>query len=326
MRFYIISCLFFLSGAVFAAPDVELFLDVEGVRLFRDNMKNTLFHTAPAPVRISSDSEGRPDWHLTLYRYGGRKGTGDSGEFWARGVFTVQLESDYSPAQIQKLRKGIVERGISDPELSNMPVCGTKIRLVSGAVQQEWTHQSFSSHTRLQFLLNPEISSLLWQSYIEGQTQVSIELENCLKGVRKDNQEWSEATTSSTSTTPVEFKKEMLDFHLSKHDLDAQMSRAYTQFDIFCFDFIEETLPELYAINLEIQLKTEGRPLIRRIKFTKKSDYRALVQFPLSKDLDQPYRYRETLIFRDGRKQTSAWKLKEGETMLDITHYDATDN
>jgi hypothetical protein len=60
---------------------------------------------------------------------------------------------------------------------------------------------------------------------------------------------------------------------------------------------------------------------VERLTFKANGDYRRRIEFKLAKDLDQPYRYRISRIYKDGSKEIGQWREKTGESLLDITAY-----
>ena len=68
-------------------------------------------------------------------------------------------------------------------------------------------------------------------------------------------------------------------------------------------------------------IETAGRDLVESARFDATSDYRAHLEFPLSKDLEAPYRVREIRTYLDGRRDYGPWRSRQGEFLLDITAY-----
>jgi hypothetical protein len=99
------------------------------------------------------------------------------------------------------------------------------------------------------------------------------------------------------------------------------MKVGYTGLDVFCFDFIENLDENLYAKMVEVAIPTTGRDLVEQVTFKDNGEYRNRIEFKLAKDLDRPYRYRISRIWKDGRGDIGRWKEKKGETLLDITAY-----
>jgi hypothetical protein len=173
--------------------------------------------------------------------------------------------------------------------------------------------------------LEPRQAEILWQSVVNGQTLVSVSIEETLGGMRKTDDDWEASTTSMGWVVPVEMDMGQHPDHFQKMDLGGRMTMGYTGLDIFCFDFIENLEENLYAKIVEVSIPTTSRNLIETITFKDDGEYRSRIEFKLAKDLDQPYRYRISRIWQDGNREEGAWQEKDGETLLDITAYRNTE-
>jgi hypothetical protein len=301
-------------------------MNVSGTRVYRDQTDTSRFYLVPPPLQVARDASGRPEWTLSLYRYSGRKGTGDAALFRAYGVLSVQVEQSYTPEQIEQIKHALIALGHSSPQLANLSVESTHYQPVSGALSQEWKREGMRHGASLQLVLSPETASLLWQAFDAQQAPLSIEVRYHVSGVSKNEKEWVSKTGVLTSIVALEFGDKEGDSHLSRQDLDAQMNRAYTEWDVLCFDFIENIDPDLYSKTVEIRLRTSGRPLIKTVRFAQDSDYRERIRFPLARELDQAYAIRVTRVYKDGRKETTGWIPKRNDLMLDITDYEPIDS
>ncbi len=338
----VLSLSLIVSTSSFAKPDLVKYIDIAGVRVYQDSEIGNKWYLSPAPVAVKFVRD-QPDYTLDLHRYMGRSGTGDSGEFWARGVFNVGIQKKYPLKiikQIKKDLKAIVKKnGYKKLKLDNMPIAGSRMRVLFGDFDQSWSEYSRWSGKKIVMPLNQNLSQIIWEAADSGQTLISIEVEELVRGVINRKQfdktppkelgkdekslesNFFEKELSINSTISVELDIEKYPEKFIRTDLSGEMSRGYTQVDVFCFDFLEKTIPDLYVIFVELAIHTEGRNLIEKLRFDSKSDYRQRIRFPLSKSLDKPYGFRLTYVYTDGRKELGKWKNKYGETMLDITSY-----
>jgi hypothetical protein len=150
---------------------------------------------------------------------------------------------------------------------------------------------------------------------------VSVSIEETVAGMRKTGDEWADSETALGWTIPVAMDMATHPDHFQKIDLGGRMTMGYTGLDIFCFDFIENLDENLYAKIVEVSIPTTGRNLVETVTFKDDGEYRSRIDFKLARDLDQPYRYRISRVGQDGVRDIGRWEEKRGETLLDITAY-----
>ncbi len=326
--FFLISLVFFICNAV-ASPDLDNYQDIEGVRLYSDHLKKNLFYLTPSVPVLGKGVDNLPDFSLEIYRYLGRKGTGDSGKFWVKGVLNIGIQRERGKQLIKKIKKKLSKKyNIKYPKLRSMPVSRTNGQLLFADQGIKWSQGSRWSGKRITVPLDSVMSEILWDAVNAGQTLISIEMEEILSGVRKNkDNKWEDAQVPFSSTLPVEFDIKVHPSLFFKTDLGGRMVRGYTGIDIFCFDFLENLDENLYSKVVEVAIPTPGKPLVESVTFRKDSACRTRIKFKLAKDLDIGYKVRIARIFLDGRSETGPWTMRKGEAMLDITDYrDESDN
>jgi hypothetical protein len=309
-----------------ATPDLGFYYDIQGVRVYKDHKQSEEWYLSPAQPILNERSDKTPDYGLALYRYLGRKGTSDSGNFWVRGVLTFGIERSRDSGLSAKIRKELRTKGISSPRLKSMPVSASRVTLL-------FSDQKYSKEYNIRWKsgamvvpLDARIAEVLWDAVQAGQTQVSVSVDETLTGVRKKEENWEPSTTSLTWTLPVEMSMTAHPDHFQRLDLGGRMKVGYTGLDVFCFDFIENLEENLYAKIVEVAIPTTGRDLVETVTFKDNGEYRSRIEFKLAKDLDRPYRYRILRIWQDGSKDTGQWQEKTGETLLDVTAYRHTND
>ncbi|WP_456473284.1 hypothetical protein [Desulfolithobacter sp.] len=309
-----------VSGG-FAAPDLGNFRDIEGVRVYGDNSRKDTWYLSPAPPALAAEPDGSPAYGLDIYRYLGRKGTGDQNYYWIRGVLSVRVERGVKGERTKKIRRALQRDGIPYPRLRSLPVTSASVTLVFADVTGTWQQGSRWKGRQIILPLDPNMAQLLWKTVEAGQTQLSITIQEQVAGVRKVKGQWQPDYAVSSWTIPVTMDMKRYPQRFRKLDIGGRMQRAYTGIDLFCFDFLEGLEPDLYAKIVEVAIPAPGRDLHKTVMFTEDGDYRARMEFELSMDLDHPYRFRIVKIFRDGRREEGPWQIKRGEAMLDITSY-----
>lgn len=311
--------LFHLTAS--AAPDLGNYQDIDGVRVFQDHHNQQIWYLAPAPPTLKSISSHDPGYGFDIYRYHGRSGTCDKDLFWVKGILTVGIGRVRDSGAPARIRSALQSQGINNPKLRSMPVTQTMVKLVFADQVMEWKQASRLAGDHLVLLLDRHLAEILWESVNAGQTQVSITLEERFSGLRQETDGWRESETFFVSTLPIELDMGTFPHKFNRTDLGGRMVRGYTGMEVFCFDFLEDLDPHLYAKIVEVAIPTPGRDLVEEVVFRADSDYRNRIDFKLSRDLDDPYRFRVTRIFKNGSRDTGPWTEKKGETLLDVTDY-----
>jgi hypothetical protein len=321
MRLLLTLILMLVATPGMAAPDLGTYRDVEGVRAYRDHQQSELWYLTPAQPGLGRGAKGAPDYGLDIYRYLGRKGTGDQGLFWLRAVLSVGIVRERSSEITWRIRKALRAAGVSRPRLRSVPVAAAEVRLVFADQSQTWNQGTRWGDRQIVLSLDRYMAEILWDAVKAGQTQVSLIVAERLAGVRRMNGKWQEAETVASWTFPIELDMQAHPGHFRRTDIGGRMARGYTGLDVFCFDFLEGADPDLYAKIVEVAIPTAGRDLVEEVTFKADSDYRFRIKFELAKDLDQPYKVRVTRVFKDGRRQVGGWAKRTGESLLDVTEY-----
>jgi hypothetical protein len=321
MKWFPLLIVLLCASAALAAPDLGQFRDIAGVRVYRDHQRPDTWYLTPPPPQLVLRDDGEPDFGFDLYRYLGSQATGDRNAFWVRGILSMNISRDWEPAVTNRIRHELATDQVKRPKLRSMPIAEADIRLLFGDLDASWRQGSRWSGGQLMLPLNAELAEVLWQTAERGQTLISLAVDEQLAGLRRSEKEWQEQRVPSTSTLPVTLDMNAFPGHFRRTSLGGRMVRGYTGLDVFCFDFLENLDPQLYAKAVEVAIPTNGRDLVEELVFREDGIYRGRIDFELSRDLDQPYRYRISRILRDGSRETGPWQEKRGDTLLDVTRY-----
>ena len=312
-----------MTASVWASPDLDQFTDIQGKRIYRDQVKTDLFYLSPSPPVLALGPDGLPGVSFDIFRYHGRSGTGDSDRFRVKGVLSLELQRDHTKKVLKQIKSRLKKTyGVRYPKFKSMPVAQTRGRLIFGDKTMSWSQSSRWSGKRISLSLDETMSQILWEALEAGQTLISVEMAEDLAGVRKPRDgHWEAAITAFASTLPVTLDYGAHPSLFRKTELGGRMVRGYTGIDIFCFDFLEQLDENLYSKIVEVAIPTTGAPLKESVTFRQDSDCRRRIEFKLAKDLDTPYKVRITRIFNDGKTEQGDWIKRQGEAMLDITDY-----
>lgn len=321
-------CVLIFAGVAFARPNLDHFQDIESVRVYADHKKKDIFYLSPAAPELEPDDNGMPGYGLKIYRYLGRKGTGDSDKFWVKGIFSLTIQRQQDAKRLKQIKKKLAKQfQVKYPKLRSMPVEKTHGKLLFADFDIKWSQPGRWSGKQLAIPLGSNISQVLWDAAQSGQTLISIEMEETLSGVRKNKEKkWDNDVVSASHTLPVTLDMAAFPSLFAQTDLGGRMVRGYTGVDIFCFDFIENLDENLYAKIVEVAIPTPKQPLVESATFREDTPYRTRITFKLAKDLDTGYRVRITKVLLNGESIPGPWKMRMGEAMLDITDYQENDS
>ena len=316
-----LRCLFMLfisvNTAVYAAPDAGTYVDIENVRLYRDNESAWIWYISPANPKL--DMRDGPGYALDLFRYLGRSGTGDKDHFWTRGILTLHIERSRPAAQLDEIKKQLRRKTGGRLSIKSLPISGSNMHVNFADVDHSSQQAGRWQGGVLQMALDDVYSQLLWNA---ESSLLSLSVTETTNAVRMENNKWEPASIETGWTVDVPMSQQHTAAY-RKNDLTAQLGMAYNEIDVFCFDFMEQTTPGLYAKEVEIGFQSGDRPLLERARFDSNSDYRLHIRFPLAKSQKEPLRYRIIETYNDGRRETGGWKRKQDEYLLDITAYNA---
>jgi hypothetical protein len=293
MRICLTLLILWCSGICWAAPNLGEFRDIAGVRVYRDHQRTDL----------------------------GSQATGDRNAFWVRGVLSLNITREWQAKVTAQIRDALTESEGKRPKLRSMPVAEARIRLLFGDLDLSWQQGSRWSGGQVMLPLTPEPAELLWQAAERGQTPLSLTVEEQLAGLRRQGGDWQEEQVSATGTLPVTLDMKTHPDQFRRTSLGGRMVRGYTGIDVFCFDFLENLEPLLYAKTVEVAIPTEGRDLIKELVFRDDGIYRGHIDFELSREIDRPYRFRITRILKNGSRESGSWQEKTGDSLLDVTRY-----
>ncbi len=338
VRCLLILIAYIYSASVFAQPDFSSYLDLgvkgyqEKIRVYRDHKNKKKWYVSPAQISIGGDQN--PGYNLDLMRYKGRKGSGDAEKFWIKSVLHMEMEKIYGKAVLSEIRSLIKKEGHKITSLKHMPEQGSRFRVMLGDLDSKWSGYTKWSNKDIAIALSDHMAQILWDSAQKQQQLMSVEVQTKVVGVRpakdesdkQDGKEskkdkWNEDSLIASQTIPLQLNSEQYPDRFRRIDLDANIDFGYTGLDVFCFDFLEGNYPDLYAVLVDVKIKTEDRELVKQLRFDDNSGYRYRIDFGIAKSLDEPYMIRLTYIDKDGNQRQEPWFKKHGELMLDVTRY-----
>jgi hypothetical protein len=311
--------LFLLPARAYAAPALDRCFDsITGVRACPDHKDHSLWYLFPAPLKLTSQDNGVPDYHLSLFHYAGRKGTGDEELFWAKGILTVSVERRRKRGVLKRIKQELSSRGIHRPHLRSIPVRASSVRLVFGDSVMESQSGTRWAGSTLTLPLNPDMARVLAGAIEKGPVSVVLMIDETVTGVKLRNGTWEEAEMPRSATLTVTLDPSRYPSNFTRKPLEQKMDMAYTEIEVRSYDIEENVVPDLYLETVEVALKVPGGSEVRSVQFRKGSGPVQTVKFSRAANLDVPYRVRVICVYRDGRSEEGPWVEKQGEAFLHI--------
>jgi hypothetical protein len=200
---------------------------INGVYVYPDVNKKTVFYYAPGDIVLATDNFGVPLYKFFQMRYTGSQATGDQGQLAYRSIleFTVQLKHldastidgiintlklktpkpELHPLPIKRIESGLVYALDKAGDGKATKVAGGKFEdnSESGNADELWTERMFT------LSLDNISSQLLWATLEKGQTVMSLCYSFYTPGVLDS---LPEVSLSSTGTIAADLKAELESF------------------------------------------------------------------------------------------------------------------
>jgi hypothetical protein len=208
-----------------AQPAISKREIINGVYIYPDAKKKTVFYYAPGDIVLATDNFGVPQYKFFQMRYTGSLATGDQGRLSYRSIleFTVQLKH-YDVATIDAVTN-VLKTKTPKPELYPLPIKriesglvyaldkagdGKTTKVAGGKMEENaeggteggeyWTERMFT------LSLDNVSSQLLWATLEKGQTIMSIYYSFYAPGIVDS---LPIVSMSSTANLPGDLKSEL---------------------------------------------------------------------------------------------------------------------
>ncbi|HRG53759.1 MAG TPA: hypothetical protein PLL00_13065, partial [Bacteroidia bacterium] len=209
---------------LFAQPAISKREIINGVYVYPDVKKKTVFYYAPGDIVLANDNFGVPLYKFFQMRYTGSQATGDQGKITYKSIleFTVQLKHldaatidgiintlklkapkpELYPLPIKRIESGLVYALDQAGDSKATKIAGGKFEDNSenGNADELWTERMFT------LSLDNASSQLLWATLEKGQTVMSLYYSFYTPGVIDS---LPIVSLSSTSNLPGDLKEEL---------------------------------------------------------------------------------------------------------------------
>ncbi len=325
----------------------------EKLIIFPDHSNPKAFYYVPSSFQIS-EAYGKPQFFFYKYVYI-RSDVSGSSESTAGGVLSLSLEIRDERAELEKVMgkgfefkvipidtmistlmyskigeiadTGSAETGSNsgDPEESegqrnedpdrSGEVEGSGQKL--GQRKAPFTKKSFS------IPLNRESASYLWKLFEEKKViGLSIDCEFTSSGYELSEGKYSDAERTDRMSFPIQISMERYPDLFKLINLANKVSFNYRTMSVLCFDFVNETNPDVLKKSVEVRIETaKGQKDFKTVTFSRDSDPQQELTFNLPEKKGGSYRFRVMTIFKDGRSEKGEWK-ESNDSYLDISEYE----
>jgi hypothetical protein len=332
----VMTPVWFPVSVVHAAPDWSSAEEVGGVPIYRDHIRRGRYYYAPAGFRLAY-RDGRPDLQYRIFRYIGKRETGDSDAFDIRGILTFSMEQDIDYEALTSVKTKLRQKAgfewlrplpidhfssalqytVIETDVAGELDGGTTAEDIEDIDEAVWRKRVFMIGLR------PRTAELMWDGFHDGRLQLSLGYVWTVKGeVRSSNDgHWESRERQFAGAVPIDVDARQFGDHFQQVDSWARIGFDKTMVSVSCYDFIDEEPTELYRVTVEIRFRTlRNQDYVEKVTFEHgELEFEKDVSFRLAKDLEQPYQYRVTRIFSSDRPIERTQWLEHSGQHLDIT-------
>ena len=349
----LLSTLMLLNiGSANADPNLQNVTKYDGVVIFGDHRDPRQFYYLRSTKQLAS-RESAPDFHFILNRFIGTRQTGNSDEFWVRGVIDFATTLDSSKFSYAGMTEQLSQNGADRVKLVAAPVTDSYNRLVYATIEVEGGNvfsgslegghmaeidtQSGeqtdkqddpatgllygSKKQRHTIGLSAHDANLFWENFEKENLSLSLAYGWQVKGlIQNVDSEWVDSTYSVDSALPILVSPTNYPKLFVKNELWQRVSYTHSKLLVMCYDFINIDDSDLYYVMVEVRFPTvRDQFYTETVKFIKGSDeYEKTINFELANDINKGYQYRVRRLTEEGERSQSEW-LDSTRGFLDVS-------
>lgn len=323
--FSFIVSLLILSGACLSLKADPLLSQgrIVGDRIlvFPDHAAPNVFYYVPTKLELT-EAYGKPQFFFYKYVYIKSDSSGET-ERMAGGVLTLSVEfGDESAALKEMMGEQLEFKPVPVEELK----CVLNYSVFDGEEKKEeelserktpWTKKSFT------IPLSRTTAPYLWEIFEkEKSLGLSMDCEFTYSGFELKEKKFEDAQRTDRMAFPVGVSMTEYPDLFTVINLANKVSFNFREMAVLCFDFVNETNPDMMRKIVEIEIQTaRGQRDFRRIYFARDSETQQDLEFDIPEKKGGIYRYRITKINKDGRTQRGEW-LEGNDYYLDVSEYE----
>jgi hypothetical protein len=348
----------------FAQPDLHRSQIIEGVRIYRDAARPSLYFYEPGDLRLAQDEKGKPDFQFLDMRYTGHRSADDQGVNRFRSLLRFRVVIDpQSQPKLEKAR-GFIRTVTRNAELRPLPVRRLDAVLVCTAglsdtltmagghferAEGDAPGEGGTSWKERTFVLkmDPHDAELLRGLFAKQQVAVSVSYAfyaDCVSWDKDQvtltgdagaiaaaqqallSSEGERSDSGKTVVRPVKVNAFQIVIDtgrwpdlLTRSDINEQLEPEYALLDCFCFDFANNTRPDLYEKKVLVEASGVGGKAVQtEVTFRSEApdEYARSIRFPYAVRMDRPFRYKVVEITQNGEKVESSWIQRSSWTEI----------
>lgn len=315
---------------------------VADLSVYPDHQDAALYYYEPAPYKLS-EADGEPQLYFRLFRYLGTTETRDSNVFEVAAILTVDVEQD-TVADRYPDALAMLRRRNSSASLRPLPIDGFGAELIYAAIDAAGQQQSgsvdaqasgnveetaeegpvqFWSQRRFTLALDTLTAQLFWDNFSNDRLQLSLDYRIETEGMKVNAEgAWEADARTFGGAVPLRVSMQEYADHFSRMESWQLANRRRTDVIVMCYDFFEEGAEDLYRVSIDVRFKTlRDQDYVESVRFESGAvETEKTVSFRLARNMDEPYYYRVTRIFKSGPVRESGWIEHQG-LLLDVTSY-----
>jgi hypothetical protein len=341
------------SSTAIGAPVWETAETIEGMTVYRDHAEPNRFYYAPAGYRIAV-RDGAPQVYFRVFRYMGTAETRDAGEFRVSAILSIDAEQAtvaerYAPAVAALKRRnpratlqplpvdgfsgelnyvvigGDGETGSLNAAASGYSTEGDGAETADDPEREaddsarpvsHWTQRRFT------IALDPLTAELFWENFENDRLQLSLSHQLASAGMRRsDAGSWERDEREFADSVGVDISMQEHPSHFSRTETWALANRRRTDVIVMCYDYNERDDDELFRVSVDVRFKTlRDQDYVETVRFDAGQETEKTISFRLARNIEEPYYYRVTRLFRTLPTQRGEWIEHRG-MLLEVTDH-----
>ncbi len=291
------------------------------ILVFPDHAAKKVFYYVPTGMDLTQ-AYGKPQFFFYKYVYI-KSGSSGETERMAGGVLTLSVEfSDESEELKEMMGENLEFKPIPVEELK----CVLNYSVFEGEEKKEeelsqrktpWTKKNFT------IPLSRKTAPYLWEIF-EGEKALglSMDCEFTFSGYELKEGKYEEARRTDRMAFPVSVSMTEYPDLFKVINLANKVSFNFRYMTVLCFDFVNQTNPDVTRKIVEIEIQTaRGQRDFKRIYFSEDSETQKDLEFDIPEKKGGTYRFRITNVLKDGRTQRTEWQ-EGNDFYLDVSEYE----
>lgn len=360
---YILFFFLGIFAQVNAQPNTSSKNVIDGLAVYGDISLPNVFYYAPLYMELVTDVDGQPDFKFVRMTHIGSRARGMEEWKQSSVIqFTIK-PNRVQPNSFTEIKNKIKESYCSNCKVKLVPLPIKKMEAALVYVDIDFENQKtlhsnyfdedskgggiWSSKT---FTIRPDkyTSQYLWDAFKTNKGSLSVaygiwgylknndsvtyhfkgpkELEDVLKSFNTKSEDSTQVVNYSlvnAGAFQIDVNTKKWPKLMEEISFEATLSPRYGLVDVYCYDFNNETRPDLVGKIIEFEASGVGNGMVKtEIEFSinKPEIYAHAVKFEYAVKLNKPLKYRVIELFETGDIAEGDWQIKNNWTgIIDIS-------